>query len=64
MAGYVINWPHGPESIIQDYGSADPDPKEIITDPRHCQKLVVNVLVSVSVTPQWPSFRSDRICRS
>jgi len=27
--GSVINWPPGSVSVIQDYGSADPDPKEI-----------------------------------
>jgi hypothetical protein len=31
-AGSVINWPPGSGSLIQDYGSADPDPKEIFTN--------------------------------
>ena len=37
-AGSVINWPTGSGSVIQIYGSADPDPKEIFTDPEHCSK--------------------------
>ena len=36
MSGYdlarsVINWPPGSGSVIQDYGYADPDAKEIFT---------------------------------
>jgi hypothetical protein len=26
----------GSESEVQDYGSLDPDTKEILTDPQHC----------------------------
>jgi hypothetical protein len=34
--GKVCNkWPPGYGSIIQDYGSTDPDPQEIFTDPQH-----------------------------
>jgi len=35
--GSVIKWPLRTEfrSLIQDYRSADPDPKEIFTDPEH-----------------------------
>jgi hypothetical protein len=29
------NWPPGSGYVIQDYGSADPDPKEIFPDPKH-----------------------------
>ncbi len=32
---YVITCPSGSGSIIQDYGSVDPDPKEIFTNPEH-----------------------------
>jgi hypothetical protein len=32
--GSVINWPPGSGSVIQDYGSTYPDPKEISTDPQ------------------------------
>ncbi len=35
-AGSVINWPSGSGSVSQDYGSGDPDPKKIFTDPQHC----------------------------
>ncbi len=37
-SGSVITgiWPPGSGFIIQDYRSADPDPKEIFTDPEHC----------------------------
>jgi hypothetical protein len=35
-SGSGINYPTGPGSVIQDYGSKDPDPKEILTDPQHC----------------------------
>ncbi len=28
LIGLVLNWPPGSGSVIQDYGSADPDPKE------------------------------------
>ncbi len=33
--GFVINWPPGSGSVIQEtgYNSADPDPGEIFTDP-------------------------------
>jgi hypothetical protein len=36
LAGSVINWPpgSGSESVIPDYGSADPE--EIFTDPQNC----------------------------
>ncbi len=34
--GSVINRPPGSGSVSQDYGSADPDLKEIFTDPQHC----------------------------
>jgi hypothetical protein len=30
-SGSIIGWPPG--SVIQDYGSANPDPKEIFADP-------------------------------
>ncbi len=33
--GFIFYWPPGSRSIIQDYGSANPDPKEIFTDPQH-----------------------------
>ncbi len=33
LAGFAINWTPG--SVVQDYGSADPDPKEIFTDPQY-----------------------------
>ncbi len=29
----VVNWPPGSGSVRQDYGSANPDPKEIFMDP-------------------------------
>ncbi len=32
-----INWPS--ESVVQDYGSADPDPYKIFLDPEHCLNL-------------------------
>ncbi len=32
---YLINWPTGVGSVIQDNQFADPDPKEIFTDPQH-----------------------------
>ncbi len=38
-AGSVINLPLG--SLIQDCGSADPDPNEIIMDPQHCTKVTL-----------------------
>ncbi len=34
-AGSIIVWPFGSGSAIQDYGSKDPRPKEIFTDPQH-----------------------------
>ncbi len=34
-SGSVINWHHGSGSVIQDYGSKDPDPKEITAAPQH-----------------------------
>jgi hypothetical protein len=36
----VINWPPRPGSVIQDYGSKDPESEEIITDPQHCLHIV------------------------
>jgi hypothetical protein len=35
--GSINNWPPASESgsVLQDYGSADPDPKEIVTDLQH-----------------------------
>jgi hypothetical protein len=45
-AGSVINWSPGSRSVIQDYGSIDPDlnPKEFVkeihTDPQHCNITV------------------------
>jgi hypothetical protein len=38
LVGSVINWPlgSGPGPVSQDYGSVDPDPKEIFTAPQHC----------------------------
>jgi len=32
-AGSVINWPSGSGIVSQDYGSADPDPKDIQDPP-------------------------------
>jgi hypothetical protein len=34
-AGSVTNRPSGSGSVFPDYGSKDPDPKEIITGPQH-----------------------------
>ncbi len=34
-AGSVINWSSGSGSVIHDFRSADPDRKEIFTDPQH-----------------------------
>jgi hypothetical protein len=34
-SGSVINWPSGPGHVIQNYGTAGPDPREIFTDPHH-----------------------------
>jgi hypothetical protein len=35
-SGQVCNkWPPRHGSIIQDYGSTDPDPQEIFTDPQN-----------------------------
>ncbi len=41
LAGSVINWPPKFGSVLQDYGSKDPDtdPKEIIMDPQHDSDL-------------------------
>jgi hypothetical protein len=33
--GSIIKWPLGSGSIIENYGSSDPDPKEILKDPPH-----------------------------
>jgi hypothetical protein len=33
--GSIIKRPLGSGSIIENYGSADPDPKEILKDPPH-----------------------------
>jgi hypothetical protein len=33
-SGSIFGWPPG--SLIQDYESANPDPKEIFADPQHC----------------------------
>ncbi len=38
-AGSVINYPPGFGSVMQDYGSADLDPKEIFTDTQHWNLL-------------------------
>jgi hypothetical protein len=40
LSGSVINWPpvSGSWYVIPDYGSADPDPKDMFTDPQHCPK--------------------------
>jgi len=38
LAGSVRNWSHGSgygSLIIRIYGSADPDPEELFTDPEH-----------------------------
>ncbi len=35
-SGSIIIWPPWSRLIIQDYGSADPDPQERFTDPIHC----------------------------
>jgi hypothetical protein len=40
--GSIINWPSGFGSVIQDYGSADPDPKEIFID-QHTFTLFENL---------------------
>ncbi len=34
----IVSW-----SVIQDFGSADPDPKEILTDPQYCFKRTLGV---------------------
>ncbi len=45
-AGSVNGWPPGSGSgsgfVIQYYGSVDPDPKEIFTDPKNCLKKGLN----------------------
>jgi hypothetical protein len=33
-AGSAINWPPGSETVDHHYGSEDPNPKEIFTDPQ------------------------------
>ncbi len=35
LTGSVINWPLASGFAIQDYGSSDPIPKAIFTDPQH-----------------------------
>jgi hypothetical protein len=52
-AGSVINWPLESGSLNQDYGSADPNQKEIFMDPRNTAMhnkfhldLYVNLMVS------------------
>jgi len=39
---FVIGWPPGSGFVVQYYGSADLDPKEIFTDPQHCKKGIRN----------------------
>ncbi len=39
------------ESVIQHFGSADPDPKEILTDPQHRLRIP---FISVQVRPSAP----------
>jgi hypothetical protein len=52
-AGSVNNWPLESVSVSQDYGSADPNQKEIFTDPQHFLciwkshlEIYVNLMVS------------------
>ncbi len=41
-----LNWPPGSGSVIQNYGTKNPDPKTIFTEPPHfCQKPAVPVFV-------------------
>jgi hypothetical protein len=50
-SGSVINWPLDLVSdpyLSQDYGSADPDPREIFRDPQHCFQPYVQFYVKNS----------------
>ncbi len=57
--GSVINWPPRSGSVIQDYRSPDPDPKEILMDPallkthvgsaRFLRGIVKNSLASAAI---------------
>jgi hypothetical protein len=38
--GSLINWSPGSGLLIQDYGSADPEPREIFADPQYCLEQV------------------------
>jgi hypothetical protein len=33
----------GVRSVSQRYGSADPDPRQNVTDPQHCLKPVLRI---------------------
>jgi hypothetical protein len=46
-AGAVIKCYAGSESVIQDYGSADPDPKELFTDPQHCFPYSFDLMLDI-----------------
>ncbi len=35
LAGSLFNWPTVSGSVIQNHGSAGPDPKEIVTDQQY-----------------------------
>ncbi len=55
--GSVTNWPPGTGSgsVIQNYGSVDPVPEEIVKDPQHwilakVSKKRVSVLESRNIT--------------
>jgi hypothetical protein len=54
-----IYWPPGYGSVSQDYGSTDPDPKEISTDPQHwfCQRtMLISALYQIFLPGShcWP----------
>jgi hypothetical protein len=38
-------------SVNKDYGSQDPDPKEIFTDPQHCRIAIENLFGASKYRP-------------
>jgi hypothetical protein len=42
-SGLIINLSPGSGSTNQDYGSVDPDPQEIFTDPENCCSVTLKI---------------------
>jgi hypothetical protein len=47
--GSANNWFPGSGSLIQDYGSADPDPKDLFTDPQHWSAVSTKICILTNI---------------